>query len=65
MKRTEKEIYDFIKKKILEAEDELAKIGDGYKYSNNLDTKCCVLEAKIGAFEEILNFIGTIRSDEK
>ena len=62
MKRTERDIYDFVKKKLEEAKDELTKIGDGYKYSNNLDTKCCVLEAKIEAYEEVLNFIGTIRT---
>ena len=62
MKRTEREIYDFVKKKLEEAKDKLAKIGDGYKYSDNLDTECCVLEAKIKAYEEVLNFIGTIRT---
>ena len=65
MKRTEKEIYDFIKKKIDESEDELSKIGDGYKYSDRLDTHCRVMEAEIWAYKAVLNFIDTIRSDEK
>lgn len=57
MGRTEKGIRNFVKKKLEEAKGKLAKIGDGYKYSNNLDTECCVLEAKIKAYEEVLNFI--------
>ena len=57
MERTGKKIYNFVKKKLDEAKDELAKIGDGYKYSDNLDTKCCVLEAKIKSYEEVLKFI--------
>ena len=62
MKRTEREVYDFTKKKLQEAQGKLAKIGDGYKYSDRLDTECCMLEAKIKAYEEVLNFIGTIRT---
>ena len=58
MKATEKEICGFVKKKLEEAKDKLAKIGDGYKYSDNLDTECCVLEAKIKAYDEVLNFVG-------
>ena len=57
MKKTEKKIHDFVKKKLEEAKDELAKIGDGYKHSDRLDTKCCVLGAKIEAYEEMLDFI--------
>ena len=57
MEKTGKKIYDFVKKKLDEAKDKLAKIGDGYKYSNNLDTECCVLEANIKAYEEVLSFI--------
>ena len=56
MKRTEREIYDFVKKKLEEAEARRSGeevISDKAIYG---------LDKKIEAYEEVLNFIGTIRT---
>ena len=57
MKKTEKCISDlkkFINKKLEKAKEELELLGTtSYKIAK---------EAKIEAYEEVLNFIGTIRS---
>lgn len=54
MKRTEREIYDFVAKKLEKAKEELKLLGTtAYKITK---------EAKIEAYEEVLNFIGTIRT---
>lgn len=56
MKRTEKDIYDFVKKKLEEAETRKSSeevISDKAIYG---------LNKKIEAYEEVLNFIGTIRT---
>ena len=55
-KRTEKDIYDFVKKKLEETEARKSSeevISDKAIYG---------LDKKIEAYEEVLNFIGTIRT---
>lgn len=56
MKRTEREIHDFVKKKLEEAE--------ARKSSEEMisDKAIYGLDKKIEAYEEVLNFIGTIRT---
>ena len=55
MKRSEKEIYDFVKKKLEEAKEERFR-------QPFLDYIKGDLNGKIEAYEEVLNFIGTIRT---
>ena len=58
MKRTEKEIYDFVAKKLEEAK--------GRRFRQRVTSlESCELGAKIEAYEEVLNFIGTVRSNSK
>ena len=58
MKRTEKDIYDFVAKKLEEAKARRLRQRATSRESGELG-------AKIEAYEEVLNFIGTIRSDSK
>lgn len=58
MKRTEREIYDFVVRKLEEAKAQRLRQPFTSRESGELG-------AKIEAYEEVLNFIGTIRVDEK
>ena len=56
MKRTEKEIYDFVAKKLEEAKVQRFRQRATSRESGELG-------AKIEAYHEVLNFIGTVRSN--
>lgn len=58
MKRTEKDIYDFVNRKLEEAKAQRLRQPFTSRESGELG-------AKIEAYHEVLNFIGTIRIDEK
>lgn len=62
MKRTEKDIYDFTKKKLLECDEMLRhKREKPLPILKELASKEMVeIRAKREAYEEVLNFIGTI-----
>ena len=64
MKRTEKDIYDFTKKKLLECDEMLRhKRKKPLPILEELASKEMVeIRAKREAYEEVLNFIGTIRT---
>lgn len=55
MKRTEKDIYDFVNRKLEEAKVRRFRQPFTSRESGELG-------AKIEAYEEVLNFIGTIRT---
>jgi hypothetical protein len=57
MKRTEKEIYDFVKKKF-DYTDKIIK----HKVPNGTGLSVLELIATREAYENVLNFIGTVRT---
>ena len=60
MKRTERDIYDFVKKNLEEAKDRLSYLTSINPHFDEKEQSECL--AKIEAYEEVLNFIGTIRT---
>ena len=62
MKRTERDIYDFVAKKLEEVNDKMSDLTTQSGVSADNQYLFTLYQTKQEAYEEVLNFIGTIRT---